>query len=101
MVTPFRYLCIVPTGTMQHPVLLRRDSWTCYSQRITYTILPRRPSQPIFGGIPLSVLRNEGLFTFTSDNRLNNDPFRLDFAGVHEISLYSTTFLVSVNLVRS
>ena len=35
--------CIVPVGTMQHLVLLGRDSWMHFAQRI-YTILPRQPS---------------------------------------------------------
>ena len=91
--------CIVPAGTVQHLVLLGRDSWMRFAQR-TYTILLRQPSQPIFGELSSSVSRNEGLSTFFSETRPTTDTFHLEFAGVHAISLSSTPTLVLVNLVR-
>ena len=93
------WVCIVPAGTMQHPVLLGRDGWMRLTQR-THTILPRQPSQPIFDDHPLSVPRTKGLSTFISDHRPTADTSHLKFAGVYEISLSSTLFLVPVNLVR-
>ena len=102
--TPFAELaawaCIVPAGTMQHPVLLGRDGWMRLTQR-THTILPRQPSQPIFDDHSLSVPRTEGLSTFISDYRPTADISHLEFAGVHAVSLSPTLFLVPVNLVRS
>eukprot|EP00904_Undaria_pinnatifida_P011359 jgi/Undpi1/7353/HiC_scaffold_22.g09826.m1 len=87
-------------GTMQHNVLLGRDSWMRFAQR-TYTILPRQPSQPIFGELSLSAPLTEGLSTFLSDNQPTTDTFHLEFAGVHAISLSSTPTLVPVNFVHS
>ena len=94
------WACIVPGGTMQHPVLLKRDSWMRFAKR-TYTILPRQPSQLIFGERSLSVPRTEGLSTLISDNRPTTDTSHLEFTGVHAISLSSTPSLVPVKLVRS
>ena len=92
------WACIVPAGTMQHPFL--RHSWMRFAQR-TYTILPRQPSQPIFGELSISVSRSEGLTTFISNRRPTTDTIYLEFAGVHAISLSSAPSLVPVNLVRS
>ena len=55
--------CIVPTGTMQHPVLLGRDSWICFEQR-TYTSLPRQPPPPTFGELSLCTPFSDGLSNF-------------------------------------
>ena len=84
---------------MQHPVLLGSDSWVRFGKR-TYTILPREPSQWIFGELSLSVPRTKAPPTFTSDNRPPTDTFHLEYAGVHAISLTSTPTLIPVNLVR-
>ena len=86
------WACIVPAGTMQHPVLLGRDSWMLYAQR-TCTILPPQPSQPIFGELSLSVPRTEGLSTFISDNRPTQYHFRLC-----RLSSRSTWFAPRVSL---
>ena len=71
-----------------------------FAQR-TYTILPRQPSQPIFGERSLSAPRTEGLSAFISDNRPTTDTFHLEFANVQAISLLSTPSLAPVNLIRS
>ena len=85
---------------MQHPVLLGRDKWVRFEQR-TYTILPRKPSRPVFGEISLTTHYTNGFPTFVHDNRPTTDVFHLEFDGDHAISLSSTPSLVPVNLVRS
>ena len=49
------WACIVPPGTMQHPVLLGRDIWMRFEQR-TYTTLPPQPPQPTCGELSLCTL---------------------------------------------
>ena len=39
------WACVVPAGTMQHPILFGRDSWM-RSERRSYTTLPRQPQLP-------------------------------------------------------
>ena len=70
-----------------------------FEQR-TYTILPRQPSQPIFGELSLTTC-TDGLSTFINDNRPTTDTFHLEFAGLNTISLSPTPSLIPVNLVRS
>ena len=85
------WVSIVPAGTMQHPVLLGRDSWMRFVQE-TSTILPRQPSQPIFGALTLSVALTKGLTTFISDNRLTTDTFHLS-TGNSSANSYIVRFL--------
>ena len=90
--------------SVQHPVSAWRHPFSrarCLGVHCTYTILPRQPSQLIFGELSLSVPRTQGLSTFLSENRPTTDTFHLEFAGVHKMSLLSTPTLVPVEMVRS
>ena len=87
------WACIVPPGTMQHSVLLGRDSWMRFEQR-TYTTLPRQPPQPTFGELSLCTPFSDGLSTLIQDDRLPGDVYHLRYTGHEAVSITSTPSLV-------
>ena len=99
------WACIVPAGTMQHPILLGRDSWMRFGRR-SYTTLPRQPSlphqppEPTRGELHLHHSDPNGASAFVPDDRSTDDIYHLRFAGPIAISLSTTPTLVEVNLVR-
>ncbi len=99
------WACIVPAGTMQHSILLGRDSWMRFGQR-SYTTLPRQPSlphhnpPPTQGELTLHHHGPSGTSAFIPDDRYTDDVYHLRFAGTKTVSLSPTPTLVKVNLVR-
>lgn len=89
--------CIVPRGTLQHPVRLGRDSYMRFKQRI-YTTAPRQQSQPTFGGLSLLIPNSDHASGFTQDDQSKGDIFHLRYAGVQSVSLSSTPSLAKVDL---
>ena len=99
------WACIVPAGTMQHPILLGRDSWMRFEQR-SYTTLPRQPSlphqppEPTRGELSLNHHDPNGASAFVPDDRSTDNVYHLRFTGPTAISLSTTPTLVEVNRVR-
>jgi len=93
------WACIVPPGTMQHPILLGRDSWMRFERR-SYTTLPHQPPGPALGELSLFHHDPDGAAAFVADDHSTNDIYHLRYTGTQAISLSTTPTLVEVNLVR-
>ena len=99
------WACVVPAGTMQHPILLGRDSWMRF-ERCSYTTLPRQPQlphqppQPTRGELSLHHHDTNGASAFIPDDRYTDDVYHSRFTGTKVMSLSSSPKLINVNLVR-
>ena len=93
------WACIVPPGTMQHPIVLGRDSWMRFEQR-SYTTLPHQLPEPTLGELSRSHYDPDRASAFIPDDRSPHDIYHLRYAGAETISLSAVPTRVNVNLAR-
>ena len=95
------WMFVVPDGTMQHAVLLGRDSWMRFDSR-SYATLPSPSSScRTKGELTLSHLDGtRGASAFARHQTASGGAFHLRYAGTTGISLTPEPRLVEVDLVR-
>ena len=93
------WACIVPPGTMQHPIVLGRDSWMRFEQR-SYTTLPHQLPEPTLGELSRSHYDPDRASAFIPDDRSPYDVYHLPYVDAETISLSAIPTLANVNLVR-
>ena len=92
---------IVPSNTMQYPILLGRDSFMRFNTR-TYRSLPPHPlDNHVYGEFTLSHHDPSGAVAYVPDHSAPADQFHLRYAGDAGRCLTSDPQYVEVNLVRA
>ena len=93
---------IVPDGTMQHPVLLGRDSWMRFKNR-QYRILPCPAGSRPLAELDLVYIPFYGNRSYLPDPQVPSpaERFHLVYAGANAVDVGSGPQILEVNLIRA
>ena len=95
------WACVVPPSTMQHAVLLGRESWMRFNTR-SYRALPPRPlDNRVLDELTLSHHTTAGLAVYAVDPAPSNGAFHFFYVGITGVTLSDEPQPLAVNLVRS
>ena len=90
---------VVPRGTMEHSLLLGRDSWPRF--KYSYRKLPRpHPSGRTLGELTLRHIDHNGARAYVVSSDCELPQYHLIYSGTAEVSLSTEPQQVSVDLVR-
>ena len=95
------WACVVPPSTMQHAVLLGRESWMRFNTRSNRALPPRPLDNRVLNELTLSHYTTAGLAAYAVDPAPSNGDFHLLYGGITDVPLSDEPQPFAANLVRS